>query len=200
MPIYAAAIQAGASVYEGYQKRKENQRALKMAESEKRAARGFLDEAGSRDAFLQALQESQLKAGHKRELAGFEGARRATSLGADAARRTVLNQGQRMQADATQGLISRGLIGTSAGTGAATDLAGQTTAQLAAIDQQLAAAFADLGLQESSLEGEQADELAALIGSGRQFQQQLGTLRTEFAPTSGVSSGQGNFFKKLGFL
>jgi hypothetical protein len=165
-----------------------------MSESEKLNALLFLRQTGSRDTFFQALMEAQAKTGHQQQLAGYAGARKATSLGADAARRTVLGQGERMQADATQGLISRGLIGTSAGTGEATDLAGQTTQQLANIDQQLAAAFANLGLEEGNVKKRQSDELAQLLGTGREFQRELGILRTDFAPSD---KGIGGIFTQL---
>jgi hypothetical protein len=182
MPITAAAIGAGVNLFQGFQARQDEQRARKMAESEKLAGRQLLGKIGSQDAFFQQLQEAQLKKGHKEQLQGFAGAHKAVELGADAARRDVLNQGQRMQADATQGLISKGLIGTSAGTGVATDLAGQTTQQLASIDQQLASAFADLGLQEGEVRGQQSDELAQLLGTGRQFQGQIGMAGLDYLP------------------
>jgi len=168
-----------------------------MAEGEKRNALAFLDQAGSRDALFQALAESQLKSGNQKQLAGFGSARKATELGADAARRTVLNQGQRMQADATQGLISRGLLGTSAGTGAASDLAGQTTQQLANIDQQLAEAFANLNLTQGEVEQNQSQELAQLIGRGQDFQRQIGLARTDFAPAGKAGSYKDPFSSAL---
>lgn len=195
MPIAAAAIGAGSSLLSGYFARKDERGARKMAEGEKRNALAFLDQAGSRDALFQSLEEAQLKSGHKKALAGFSGARKATDLGADAARRTVMNQGARMQADKTQSLISRGLVGTNVGTGESADLAGQTTAQLANIDQQLAAAFANLGIAEGEVEQDQSQELAQLIGRGRSFQQQIGMARTDFAPAGKVSNG--NFLSKL---
>lgn len=200
MPIAAAGISAGTGLLQSYFAREDEKRARKMAEGEKRNALGFLDQAGSLDALFQGLQESQLKSGHQKQLAGFAGARRATELGADAARRTVLNQGQRMQADKTQELISSGLVGTSAGTGQATDLAGQTTMQLASIDQQLAEAFKNLGLAQGEVEQNQSQELAALIGSGRQFQQQIGMARTDFAPAGKAKMGKDPLSSILGGL
>lgn len=195
--IAAAAISAGTSLFQGYQAKKSEKEARQMAEGEKANALKMLTQAGSTDAFFQALQEAQLKTGHKAARAGFSGARKATELGADAARRTVLNQGQRTQADATQALISRGLTGTTAGTGVANDLAGQTTQQLAAIDQQLATAFANLDLEEGELAADQSEELAQLIGSGRGFQQQIGLMRPDFAPAGKVKKKSGNFFSKV---
>jgi len=183
MPIWAAAIGAGTSLFAGSQAKKSEAQARKLAEGEKQNALGFLDQAGSMDALFQALQEAQLKSGQKKELGAFAGAKKATELGATNARQTILNRGAQDQAKLTQGLIGRGLIGTSAGTGAAMDLGGQVNQQLADIDQQLAAAMANLGLAEGQTEMRQAGDLASLIGRGQDFQRQLGVLRTDFAPS-----------------
>jgi hypothetical protein len=198
MPIAAAAIGAGSNLLQGYFARQDEKNARKMAEGEKRNALAFLQQASSQDALAQALQEAQLKSGYKKQLQAFGGARTAIGLGGDTARRDVLNQGERMQADKTQQLISQGLIGTSAGTGQASDLAGQTTQQLANIDQQLAQAYADLGLAQGQTEASQSEQLAQLLGRGQEFQRQIGLARTEFAPAGKTGGGGGFDWKKAG--
>lgn len=128
--------------------------------SDKKAKSAFgaqqkLNAAGARRAvtaldFGNNLESSAIKAANKSALGGFAGARKALDLGANAARQTVLGQNKINQANTEQSIVSRGLLGTSTGVQAFAGVGDRTTAQLSAIDQSLAQAFGDLGLQEAA--------------------------------------------------
>jgi hypothetical protein len=146
MPAFAAAIAGGADLLGGYL---QDDRAKKAFNKQQK-----LNAAGARRAvtaldFGTNLEGSQIKAANASRLAGFAGARKALDLGATAARQTVLGQGKINQANLEQSAVSRGLLGTSTGAQAFAGVGDRTTAQLSAIDQQLAQAFGDLGLQQA---------------------------------------------------
>jgi len=140
----------------------------------RRRGRYALDQARSQDALFGGLEESALKAAHGRELEGFRGARGALTQAGAAARQGVLDRGKQNQAALEQSIVSKGLLGTTTGAGAFAGLQDQTSRHLSDIDLQLAQQFADLGLQESGLRGQQGRELAGLAGRNRQFQRGLG--------------------------
>lgn len=186
MPIIAAGIAAGGSLIGGLagarSERKSANKQNAQNEAQRAAAFKYLQGVGSRDALFAGLEESALKAGHKKQLAGFSGAKKAMDLGGIAARQTVKGREKQGLADVEQSAVSRGLMGTSTGAQAYTGLQDRTTAQLASIDQQLAQALAGLGMEEANVQGEQGRELAGLAGRNRQFQQELGYEMASLAP------------------
>jgi len=149
-------------------------KARRLNDQQRAAAFQYLQGVQGGDALYAGLQEAQLKTGHKAELGGFKGARSALDLGGVRARQTVQGQGKVNQANVEQSIVSRGLQGTSTGVQALQSVGDRTSSQLAAIDTQLAQAFADLGLAEGAIRGEQGDELAQLLGQTRQNQLDLG--------------------------
>lgn len=151
-------------------------------EAQRAAAFRYLQGVQSQDALFAGLEDAALKSAHKKQLAGFKGARAATDLGATAARQTVLGRSKQGQADLEQSAVSRGLLGTSTGAQAFTGLKDRTTALLGGIDQQLAQAMADLGLQESELQGQQGLQLAGLAGKNRQANTDFGFELASLAP------------------
>lgn len=140
----------------------------------RRRGRVALNAARSRDALFGGLEESALLAGQKAERGGFQGARRALDLGALQARQGVQARGKQAQGELEQSIVSRGLLGTSTGVQALGGIQDRTTAQLSAIDMQLAQAFADLGLQEGELLGRQGRERTGLAGKRRAMEQAFG--------------------------
>lgn len=132
-----------------------------------------LQAAESRDALFAGLERAELLKGQKAQRGGFQGARKALDLGANVARQGVIQRGRANQAATEQSVVSRGLTGTSTGAQAFAGVGDQTSQQLAAIDAQLAQAFADLGLEEGAMLGEQGMQRTALAGKNRGVQQQF---------------------------
>lgn len=184
--VYGELIEAGAGLLGGYlssrSEKKAQKKAQKYSDQEKAAAFKYLNEVGARDAFGAQLQRSQLLAGQRRGLEGFQGARQALTAGGTAARQTALARGKQGQADVEQSLVSRGLLGTSTGAQTFQGVGDQTTAQLQNIDFQLAQAFADLGLEEAQTRERQGQELAGFASDERQRQLELGYALAELAP------------------
>lgn len=183
MPAFiAAAAQLGGSFLTARSERKAENKARGYNARQAAASFKYLQGVKSQDALLGALQESELKAGQKQERAGFKGARTALDLGATGARQTIQAQGKVAAADAEQSAVSRGLLGTSTGVQALTGVQDRTTALLGGIDQQLAQAFADLGLHEGEVLGQQGQQRAMLAGQNRQNQLDLGYELANLAP------------------
>ena len=186
MPIVAAGIAGGASLLSGYMASKDEKEAQKKAQKysdqERAAAFRYLTMGRQRDAFGSKLEHSALKAAHARELAGFEGGRKALNLGAIQARETAKAQGKMRAADVEQSAVTQGLLGTSTGAQAFTGITDSTTAQLQAVDAQLAQAFADLGLNEAQTRGRQGMEEATFQGRQRDIQREYDMMLAELAP------------------
>ena len=196
MPIAAAAITGGAGLLGGLLSDRSSKKAAKKAQKyndqQRAAAFEYLQGVRGGDQLYAGLQESALKAGHKQELGGFQVARSALNRGGINAGQTVRAQGKINQANVEQSIVSRGLLGTSTGVQSLQSVGDRTASQLGAIDAQLGQAFADLGLQEGSIRGEQGDELAQLLGQTRQNQLALGYELASLAPRKPAAAAKSN--------
>lgn len=184
--VGAAAIGAGSDLLGGYlasrEAKKATRRAERLNERQRAAAFAYLQRAQGADLLFGNLERSALMAGHKKELAGFQGAERALGLGRQAGVQTIQGQGKINQAEAEQSVISRGLLGTSTGMQTLTGAQDRTTSQLSALDLQYAQALASLGLDKASLEGEQGRALSALAARSRDIQREFGYELASLAP------------------
>lgn len=142
--------------------------------TKRRRGKDALARAQATDALFGGLERAEMLHGQKQELAGFQGARKAMDLGAMQARQTVQAMGKQNVADMEQSAVSSGLLGGSPGVQRVAGAQDRTTAQLAAIDQQLAQQLAQLGLEEGAVRGEQGRERTALAARNRAFQQGIG--------------------------
>lgn len=149
-------------------------RAGTSIKTRRRRGRYAIQQARAQDAVFGGLEESALKSAHAKELGGYTGARKGLELGATAARQGVLGRGKMAQADLEQSIVSKGLLGTTSGLGRLSQLQDRTSAQMSAIDMQLAQQLADLGLEESETMGRQGRELTGLAGKRRAFEKELG--------------------------
>ena len=183
---YGAAIEAGAGLLGGFlssrSEKKAQKRALRYNDQQQAAAFQYLKESRGRDALFGGLERSALLSAHKKQMAGYGGARKALDLGALAARQTIQGRGKQAQADVEQSVVSRGLLGTSTGVQQFAGVGDRTTMQLAAIDQGLAQQLAELGLDEAETAGGQGRELAQLAMRDRDLSREYDYAMAELAP------------------
>jgi hypothetical protein len=132
-----------------------------------------LEQARSRDALFGGLEESALLVGQGQERQGFKGARSALELGGAVAKQGIQQRGAQNLAAREQSIVSSGLLGTSTGAQQFAGTQDTTSQQLAAIDAQLAAQIADLGLEEGALLGQQGRERAMMAGRRRDFERSI---------------------------
>ena len=191
--IAGAVIAAGSQLYGGHQAGKAQQRAQRreqqLNEQQRRGAFNYLQGARGKDEIYAGLEEAQLKRSNAAALKGFDSAKKAQSLGAQSARQIVLNRGAQAQAQQQQGLVSKGLIGTTSGTSQASDLSGQVTQQLAGIDTELANTLGQLGLAQGIQESRGIEKLASLANSTRAYNQDVEYELANLAPAQ-LSAGE----------
>ncbi len=159
---YAAIIGAAMQLVQGNKQRQAEAYAQVQSEYDKAHLLKGVKQARGIHGVFSGLEEAQLKTGQQAELGGFKGAKTGLQLGALQAQQGVKARAMQNQAALEQNIVSRGLLGTSTGTQALGGLQDRTSLQLASIDQSLAQALGELGMQQSGVEGMHGRERAAL--------------------------------------
>ncbi len=139
----------------------------------RRRGRQAIGQTRASDALFAGLERSELLKGQAGERQGYQTARNALNAGAQVAKQGLAQRGIQNQAATEQSVVSRGLGGTSTGAQAFAGVGNQTAMQMAQIDTQLAQAFADLGLEEGAMLGQQGRERLGLAAKNRGFNQEL---------------------------
>lgn len=170
MPALIAAIAGAAGTGLEFAGNMMSANASTSIKTKRRRGKYALQNAQSQDALFAGLERAELLKGQQNQLGKFKGARSALDLGANVARQGVMQRGAQNQAKVEQSVVSRGLHGTSTGAQAFAGVGDSTSSQLAAIDTQLAQAFADLGLEEGEVLGQQGLQRTALAGRNRESQ------------------------------
>lgn len=140
----------------------------------RRRGKYALEQNRARDALFGGLEESALLTGQTAERQGFQGARNALGLQTEIAKQGLTARAAQNRADLEQSFVSNGTLGTS---GAVNQLGNQmatSNAQLAAIDAMYGQQLASLGLEESSLLGQQGRERAAMAAKRRDYERSIG--------------------------
>lgn len=121
----------------------------------------------SQDALFSGLERAELLKGQADERKGFEGARKALETGGVVAKQGLQTRAAQNRAALEQSVISKGLLGTTPAAQAFAGVGDQYAMQAGMIDAQLAQAFANLGLEEGQMLGQQGLQRTALAAKDR---------------------------------
>jgi hypothetical protein len=170
---YAAIISGALQLAESNQAAYRENNARIGAISANRSLLASLQRMREREGFENRLQESELRSGQKKQLAGFTGARQSINVSGHQQRQEFAEGSKQSQANLEQSIVSSGLLGTTAGTGQVQGLQAQTQRQLASIDAELAQAISELGLAQGAVEAGQSQQLVGFLGAKQARQSEL---------------------------